>query len=82
MQAASAAVVAVECARRAGSTSCADLWAKAVELRATTMLGAFQIDPATGAQLAQQAVLVRWKDHELRAVKSSSTDSTCIAKLS
>ncbi len=74
VQAASAAVLAVECARRAGSTSRADLWASAVDLRATTMLGAFKIDPATGAQLAQQAVLVRWEGDELRAVKSSSTD--------
>ena len=68
VQAAAAAALAVHCARSAGSLERDALWATAVELRTTTMFGDFQIDPATGAQLAHETVLVRWSGDRLNAV--------------
>ncbi len=74
VQAAAAAALAVHCARRAGSTARADLWASAVELRTTTMLGGFDIDPKTGAQLAQEPVLLCWTGDGLRSFESTPPD--------
>jgi hypothetical protein len=60
VQAAAAAVIAAHCARQAGTTAREQLWAQAVALDTATLLGAFRIDPVTGAQVGHQAALVRW----------------------
>ncbi len=60
IQAVAGAVLAVHCARRAGSTAPERLWAEATALDTETLFGGFKIDPVTGAQVKHKAVLVRW----------------------
>jgi ABC-type branched-subunit amino acid transport system substrate-binding protein len=59
-QAAAGAVIAIHCARLAGSTNRHELWAAAAGLEASTFFGAFKINPQSGAQVGHRAVLVRW----------------------
>lgn len=59
-QAVAGAVIAAHCARLAGSTRPGDLWSAAVALDTATLFGAFRIDPASGAQVKHQTVLLRW----------------------
>jgi hypothetical protein len=59
-QALAGAVIAVHCAKLAGSIQREDLWAAAVSLHTSTLFGAFRIDPHTGAQKRHQTTLVRW----------------------
>ncbi|PRX06160.1 UNVERIFIED_ORG: ABC-type branched-subunit amino acid transport system substrate-binding protein [Actinomadura viridilutea] len=59
-QAFAAAVIAAHCVHAAGTTRRRALWAAASHLRATTMFGDFAIAPATGAQIAHKAAVVRW----------------------
>lgn len=60
VQAAATAAIAAHCARLAGTTRPQSLWQAAASLDTTTLFGAFKIDPATGAQLSHQTVLLRW----------------------
>lgn len=60
VQAAAGAVIAVHCARLAGSTRHGDLWAAAAALETSTLFGHFAIDPRSGAQRKHRTVLVRW----------------------
>jgi ABC-type branched-subunit amino acid transport system substrate-binding protein len=60
VQAAAAAAIAVHCARLAGTTRPQSLWQAASSLDTTTLFGAFKIDPATGAQMSHQTVLLQW----------------------
>jgi ABC-type branched-subunit amino acid transport system substrate-binding protein len=62
LQAVAGAVVAMHCAELAGSLEREALWAAAVALDTSTLLGAFAIDSETGAQTAHHPVLVRWRD--------------------
>ena len=59
-QAAAGAVIAVHCARLAGSTNRDDLWGTAADLETSTLFGGFKINPHSGAQVGHQTVLVRW----------------------
>ena len=59
-QAAAAAAIAAHCARLAGTTRPQPLWQAASSLDTSTLFGAFKIDPATGAQLSHQTVLLQW----------------------
>ena len=61
-QAAAGAVIAVHCARMAGSTNRDDLWAAAADLETSTLFGGFRIDPQSGAQVSHRTVLVRWTE--------------------
>ena len=61
VQAAAAAALAVHCTRVAGSVEPRALWTAATGLETTTLLGAFRIDPQTGAQIAHAPVLLRWR---------------------
>lgn len=61
-QAAAGAIIAAHCARLAGSTARADLWAVARDLDTSTLFGGFKIDPRSGVQIEHQTVLVRWTD--------------------
>ncbi|WP_163510941.1 hypothetical protein [Fodinicola acaciae] len=72
IQAVAAAALAVHCVKTAGSTK--DVWQVAARLRTTTMFGAFQIDPVTGAQLGHEAVLGRWNGR-YRALRPSKSTS-------
>ncbi|MEO3795221.1 ABC transporter substrate-binding protein [Nonomuraea sp. B10E15] len=60
VQAVAAAVVATHCAMLAGSTGRAALWGVATALETTTLLGAFRVDPGSGAQVGHRAALTRW----------------------
>lgn len=60
VQAAAAAALATHCARVAGTTTRESLWAAAAALQTSTLFGAFQIDPVSGAQLGHDTSLVRW----------------------
>lgn len=60
VQAAAGAALALHCARVTGSVSRQALWDAAVSLETTTLLGEFKVDPATGTQIVQTPVLVRW----------------------
>jgi hypothetical protein len=60
VQAVAGAALAVHCARRADTTVPPRLWAEAAALDTETLFGGFKIDPATGAQVKHEAVLVRW----------------------
>lgn len=60
IQAVAAGVIAVHCARVAGAVTPAALWAAATSLDTTTVLGAFAVDPSTGAQRRHDTVLLRW----------------------
>ena len=60
VQAAAGAVIAANCARLAGTTRPGDLWSAAAALDTSTLFGAFRIDPASGAQVKHETVLVRW----------------------
>jgi hypothetical protein len=68
VQAAAAAALAVRCAELAGSIAPAAQWAAAAALDATTLFGRFRIDPATGAQVGHETVLVRWSAGAARRV--------------
>ncbi|MEV1239270.1 ABC transporter substrate-binding protein [Nonomuraea sp. NPDC049750] len=59
-QAAAAAAIATHCARQAAGTTREALWDTAVALETTTMFGAFNVDPRTGAQIGHQTALTRW----------------------
>jgi ABC-type branched-subunit amino acid transport system substrate-binding protein len=61
-QAVAGAVVAMHCAKLAGSARRENLWAAATGLRTSTFFGAFGINPRTGAQARHQTVLVRWTE--------------------
>jgi ABC-type branched-subunit amino acid transport system substrate-binding protein len=65
VQAAAAAVIATHCARLAAGTDRDGLWAAAAGLEASTLFGAFMIDPESGVQVQHRTVLVRWADGEL-----------------
>ncbi|TDC01018.1 branched-chain amino acid ABC transporter substrate-binding protein, partial [Nonomuraea longispora] len=60
VQAVAAAAVATRCATLAGSTGRAALWGVASALETTTLLGAFRVDPGSGAQVGHRAALTRW----------------------
>jgi len=72
VQAVAGAVIATHCARLAGSTSRADLWAAAGALETSTLYGGFKIDPGSGAQVLHQTVLVRWTGGRLEPVSVSA----------
>jgi substrate-binding family protein len=61
LQAVAGAVVATHCAELAGSLEREALWATAVALETSTLLGRFAVDPDTGAQTAHTPVLLRWR---------------------
>jgi ABC-type branched-subunit amino acid transport system substrate-binding protein len=69
-QALAGAVIAMHCAKLAGSIQREDLWSAAASLHTSTLFGAFRIDPRTGAQEKHQTVLVRWAKGEPVAVSS------------
>jgi ABC-type branched-subunit amino acid transport system substrate-binding protein len=60
VQAAAAAAIAAHCARLAGTTHPQSLRQAAASLDTSTLFGAFKIDPATGAQISHQTVLLQW----------------------
>ena len=62
VQAAAAATIAAHCARLTGTTHPQPLWQAASSLDTSTLFGAFKIDPATGAQLSHQTILLQWTD--------------------
>lgn len=64
VQAAATASLALHCLRLAGSAERATLLHAATGVRVRTLFGAFEVDPATGAQLAHRTVLVRWPGPE------------------
>jgi ABC-type branched-subunit amino acid transport system substrate-binding protein len=66
VQAAAAATIATHCAELAGSLDRGALWVAASELETTTLLGAFGIDPMSGAQVKQETVLLQWRDGVLQ----------------
>lgn len=68
VQAAAAAVIAAHCARLAGTTRPQSLWQTASSLDTSSLFGAFKIDPATGAQISHQTVLLRWTDTDRLAL--------------
>jgi ABC-type branched-subunit amino acid transport system substrate-binding protein len=59
-QAAAGAVIATHCVMLAGGTSRDALWAAATDLDTSTLFGGFRVDPASGAQVKHQTVLVCW----------------------
>jgi hypothetical protein len=61
LQAVASAVLATHCAAIAGTVRREALWAAAVALDTSTLLGRFAVDRLTGAQLAHSPVLVRWR---------------------
>lgn len=65
VQAATAAAIAVHCARTAESTSRHSLWASAATLNTATMFGPFAIDPANGSQVGHHTILVKWSNTSL-----------------
>jgi hypothetical protein len=65
VQVAAGAIIATHCASLAGSTARDGLWAAARDLDTSTFYGGFKIDPASGAQVKHQTVLVRWSDGDL-----------------
>jgi ABC-type branched-subunit amino acid transport system substrate-binding protein len=65
VQAATAAAIAAECARRAGATTRDALWAAATSLETTTLFGPFKIDRVTGAQIGHETRLAQWTDDTL-----------------
>jgi ABC-type branched-subunit amino acid transport system substrate-binding protein len=66
VQAAAGATLAVHCAEIAGSVDRDALWAAAVDLDTTTLLGGFRIDASTGAQVEHTTVLLRWRGGSLQ----------------
>jgi branched-chain amino acid transport system substrate-binding protein len=66
VQAVATAALAAHCASVAGTTEPRALWACATALETTTLLGAFKVDPITGAQVEHAPVLVQWRDGVLR----------------
>jgi ABC-type branched-subunit amino acid transport system substrate-binding protein len=61
VQAAAAAIIATHCAARAGGAGREEMWAVAGSLETTTLFGAFDIDPRTGAQVGHRTLLTRWE---------------------
>jgi hypothetical protein len=76
VQAAAAAVLAVDCAGRAGGTTAADLWPAAAGLLTSTLFGAFAVDEV-GVQTAHRMVLVRWRHGHLAAVAQGADAPGC-----
>jgi branched-chain amino acid transport system substrate-binding protein len=72
VQAAAGAVIAAHCARLAGRTNRAALWAAVAALETSTLYGAFKIDPLSGVQMNHQTVLVRWANGRLTRVGASA----------
>jgi ABC-type branched-subunit amino acid transport system substrate-binding protein len=72
VQAVAGAVIASHCVRLAGSSRREELWAAASELDTSTLFGGFQVDPASGAQVKHETILVRWRAGELIAVDGHS----------
>ncbi len=72
VQAAAGAIIATRCARLAGNTSRADLWATAADLETSTLFGDFKIDHRSGAQVKHRTVLVRWTDGKLLPTVATS----------
>ena len=68
LQAAAGAVIATHCAQLAESVEREALWAAAVALDTSTLLGRFAVEPDTGVQTGHTPVLVRWRDDELQLV--------------
>lgn len=60
VQAAAGAVIATNCVRNAGGANRDLLWSAAAELDTTTLFGGFKINPANGAQIKHETVLVHW----------------------
>lgn len=69
-QALAGAVIAMHCAKLAGSIQREDLWAAATSLHTSTLFGAFGINSHIGAQERHQTVLVRWAKGEPMAVSA------------
>jgi ABC-type branched-subunit amino acid transport system substrate-binding protein len=68
VQAAATAALAVRCAEAGGSIERHALWRIVTAFRTTTLLGVFEVDRRTGAQLGHASVLLRWRGDELRLV--------------
>lgn len=64
-QAAAGGVLAVYCARLAGSVRREDLWAAAVTLDTSTLFGGFRIDSDAGTQVKHETVLLHWTNGQL-----------------
>jgi len=62
VQAAAAAELAVHCTAIAGSIDPASVWRTASRLRATTLFGAFAVDPFSGLQTGHRTVMVHWAE--------------------
>jgi hypothetical protein len=60
VQAAIAAELAVHCARLAGGSRPEAVWPVVSRLSATTLFGAFAIDPDSGLQTGHETTMVRW----------------------
>jgi Periplasmic binding protein len=73
VQAAASAVLASHCARLAGSVRREDLWQAAASLDTSTLFGGFRMDPASGAQVKHETVLIRWINGELVPVPRPPT---------
>jgi ABC-type branched-subunit amino acid transport system substrate-binding protein len=73
VQAAAGAMIAIRCARLAGSADRDALWAAAADLDTSTLFGGFRIDPESGTQVKHQTVLVRWTDGALLPVPNGRT---------
>lgn len=67
VQAAAGAVLALHCARQAGSVTRDLLWSVAAELDTETFFGSFGINPTNGVQVKHEAILVRWTSEGLAA---------------
>ncbi|HZU07522.1 MAG TPA: amino acid ABC transporter substrate-binding protein [Chloroflexota bacterium] len=67
-QAYAAGLIAQACVERAGTLADAALRAAAETLALTTFYGAFRLDPATGAQVGHQLLVVQWQGGAKRIV--------------
>lgn len=70
VQAAAGAILALHCAKLAGSIRRKDLWDTARQLNTSTLFGGFRI-ASDGSQDKHETVLVRWADGELRSYAST-----------
>lgn len=80
VQAAAAAVLAINCAEVAGGTTPEALWSVASRLNALTLFGRFRIEPTTGVQIGHETVLVRWSADGpvlFRKPSDSASSSAC-----
>lgn len=67
-QALAAALIWSECVRRTGAVEDEILMAEARRLAASTLFGAFRLDPVTGLQVGHRVVTVQWQNGERRVV--------------